>query len=624
MKLLSFCTLPLLSLSLGAQTVTTLTLDQGSGGGGNPGDVGQYTSHAIINGHPAISYYDKRGGNLKYVRASDAGGTSWSPPVLVDFGNIVGLYTSLAVVDGYPAISYYDQTNGDLRYVRANNANGTSWGVSRTVASTGIVGAYTSLAVVDGRPAISYYDQTNGDLKYVRASNAGGTVWGAPVTLDSTGAVGWHSSLTVVDGYPAVSYHDVTNGDLKYVRASDASGAVWGTPRVVDSAGLLVGLYSSLKVVDGHPAISYQNNVYFDATLQKMIYGSVKYVRATDTTGTNWGSPLSVTNFGGIGTSLAVVDGHPAISYHDAVNGDLKYARAGDANGASWSTPVTLDSTDSVGDFSSLVVINGHPAISYYDKTNGDLKWAIYGPAPDIQVEAPLGIVRASGGLPLNFGTQPVEGGPIIGFTHRVTNAGPEPLTGLTATIIGAAPADFTLSAVPPATLAPGENFQFVVSFDPTEPGVRTATLSLASDDPAEIPFLVPLTGIGLTAQEAWRMQYFLTTENSGNAADDADPDGDGDENLFEFVAGLVPNDPASRFQLGVEPVAVEPAQKAIVFGPVIAGRTYEVRSKASLSDPTWEPLGSFTTSDNGNERTVIDLDAGTGPRFYIVEIVRP
>ncbi len=302
-----------------------------------------------------------------------------------------------------------------------------------------------------------------------------------------------------------------------------------------------------------------------------------------------------------------------------------------DLASATPSTPVaTLNNPDPALDdgFGSSVAIDAMTvAIGTPDDDSllaGQGSVHVFGQAPDIQVEAPLGMVRVSGGSPLNFGLQSVEGALIIGVTHRVTNTGLGNLTGLVATIVGAAADDFTLSALPPATLAPGVSFQFEVRFDPRELGARMATLSLASNDPDEIPFLVPLQGTGLTAQEAWRMQYLLTTENRGDAADTADPDGDGDENLFEFVAGLVPNDAGSRFRVRVEPVVEEPGQKAIVFGPVIAGRTYEVKSKGSLDDPTWEPLESFTMTGEGAERTVIDRSPGEGPRFYIVEIIRP
>jgi hypothetical protein len=127
-----------------------------------------------------------------------------------------------------------------------------------------------------------------------------------------------------------------------------------------------------------------------------------------------------------------------------------------------------------------------------------------------------------------------------------------------------------------------------------------------------------------LTAMETWRFTNFGTTANTGDAADSADPDGDGHTNGFEYVAGLVPTSVLSRFAVRVDNVAGQPAQKAIVFGPIGAGRSYVVKSKATLADPDWMPLGTFSTSDDGTDRTVTDLDAGTGAKFYHVEITKP
>jgi len=126
------------------------------------------------------------------------------------------------------------------------------------------------------------------------------------------------------------------------------------------------------------------------------------------------------------------------------------------------------------------------------------------------------------------------------------------------------------------------------------------------------------------TAQESWRAANFGTPQNTGNAADTADPDGDGCNNWFEYVAGLTPTDAASRFQVRVDMVAGQPGQKAIVFGPVMPGRTYTVKSKAGLTDATWTALTNFTTTDNGAERTILDLNAGNDLRFYEVEITLP
>ncbi len=329
------------------------------------GDVGKYTSLAVVNGNPAISYQTNGAGygDLKYVRATDADGTSWGTPVTVDASGLAGDYTSLQMVNGNPAISYHEDSADDLKYVRATDANGATWGTPVAV-DTGSVGGHTSLEVVNGYPAISYYDSVGNDLKYVRAADAGGTNWGTPVTADASG--GQYTSLAVVNGNPAISYYEFGGNNLRYVRATDADGTSWGTPVTLDAGGT-VGLYTSLEVVNGYPAIS-----YFDDSNDDL-----KYVRANDAGGTNWGTPVAVDTNGSVGAypSLEVVSGKPAISYWDFGSGDLKYVRAADTNGATWGTPVSLDTAGNVGAYSSLAVVDGNPAVSYNDVGNGDLKF---------------------------------------------------------------------------------------------------------------------------------------------------------------------------------------------------------------------------------------------------------
>ncbi|MHC5054992.1 MAG: hypothetical protein ACYTKD_09790 [Planctomycetota bacterium] len=334
------------------------------------GDVGRYTSLCVVDGKPAVSYYDATYGDLEYVLALDAQGSAWGRPVSVKTSDNVGQFTSLCVVDGRPAISYYDFTNGDLKFVGAVNSRGSRWGTSVDVDSTAdTVGLYTSLCVVGAVPAISYYDLTNGNLNYVLASSSSGSAWLTPVAVDTDDDVGAYTSLCVVNGNPAISYHDVTNGDLKYVRADDANGLSWSAaPIPVDSTPDFVGEHTSLCVVAGNPAISY----YDDSN------NSLKYVRANDANGSSWGTPIAVDGaaiFVGEYTSLCIVDGRPAISYYDSLSGDLKYVRADDALGTLWGTPVAVDTAGIVGQYTSLCVVDGRPAISYYDSTNGHLKY---------------------------------------------------------------------------------------------------------------------------------------------------------------------------------------------------------------------------------------------------------
>jgi hypothetical protein len=321
-------------------------------------------SLAVVNGNPAMSY--NFAPDLKYVRASDANGTSWNAPVTVDSTGTVGEFDSLAVVNGNPAIAYYDGSpNLNLKYVRASNVNGGAWGTPVTVDSTGDVGLYPCLVVVNGNPAVSYYDHTGLNLKYVRSTDIGGTNWALAITVDSTGNAGYANSMAMVNGNPAIAYGISSPDGLKYVRATDANGTAWGAPITVDASAVFGDI--SLAVINGNPAIS-----YFDA-----INGRVKFVRATDANGATWGPSVILDTPGGTDayTSLAVVAGNPSISYCDTINGDLKFTRASDPNGATWPGVLTVDHEGSVGFNTTLRVVNGQPAISYIDGTDGQLRY---------------------------------------------------------------------------------------------------------------------------------------------------------------------------------------------------------------------------------------------------------
>jgi hypothetical protein len=331
-----------------------------------PNNVGQFASHAVINGNPAVAYYDATSGDLRYIRAYEANGISWGTPITVAALNNVGAFASLATVNGNPAISYYDATNGDLMYVRATNADGTAWGTPVIVHATGTVGQYTSLQIVNGNPAIAYYDVINGDLRYVRATNADGTAWGASIGLDVANNVGLFATLKIVNGNPAVAYYNATNGDLRYIRATNVNGTVWAAPVTIDAANT-VGQYPSMQIINGNPAIAYYDATNFD----------LRYVRATDASGTAWAAPLAVQTANNIGQypSLLTVNGNAAIAYYDVTNGDLRYIRATDANGVTWGTALTVEATSNVGQYASMIIVNGRPAVAYYNSSAGDLRY---------------------------------------------------------------------------------------------------------------------------------------------------------------------------------------------------------------------------------------------------------
>jgi hypothetical protein len=150
--------------------------------------------------------------------------------------------------------------------------------------------------------------------------------------------------------------------------------------------------------------------------------------------------------------------------------------------------------------------------------------------------------------------------------------------------------------------------------------GGLTATLGLAVLDSAKDNY-GSYAGDGI--DDSWQFQYF----GLGNpqAAPLVDPDGDGQNNHFEFTAGLVPNNPLSRLLLYIESVPGQPHHKNLIFEPIVPGRTYTVLSSTSLMSASWSALpGTPVTSDSGNQRTITDSSATEVKKFYRVAITKP
>jgi TATA-box binding protein (TBP) (component of TFIID and TFIIIB) len=63
--------------------------------------------------------------------------------------------------------------------------------------------------------------------------------------------------------------------------------------------------------------------------------------------------------------------------------------------------------------------------------------------------------------------------------------------------ILGADAADFKVTALPSNSIAVGESTTFAITFDPSMPGLRTATVSLASNHPDFNPFTFAVSGFG-------------------------------------------------------------------------------------------------------------------------------
>ena len=121
---------------------------------------------------------------------------------------------------------------------------------------------------------------------------------------------------------------------------------------------------------------------------------------------------------------------------------------------------------------------------------------------------------------------------------------------------------------------------------------------------------------------DAWQVQYFGL--NNPMAAPGVDADVTGQTNLFKYLAGLDPTDPTSRFTLNISPVAGQPGKMNLIFSPRLSDRSYTVTSNAQLTATGWSAITASAPSDNGQQRTVTDLNATGARKFYRVEITKP
>jgi len=119
-----------------------------------------------------------------------------------------------------------------------------------------------------------------------------------------------------------------------------------------------------------------------------------------------------------------------------------------------------------------------------------------------------------------------------------------------------------------------------------------------------------------------WQVQYFGL--NNPNAAPGADPDGDGQNNAYEYVVGTVPTNAASHFSLSISGFPGLASQKALTFSPRLADRTYLVEFSTNLHSAGFSPLTTATQNDAGSVRTVTDTNATATSKFYRVNISLP
>ncbi|MEM7797947.1 MAG: hypothetical protein AAF633_02050 [Chloroflexota bacterium] len=365
-----------------------------------------------INGKPAVAFFDSNTRQVNYIQANDAEGSSWQTPVIIDtFTGSVNLKVELSLVNGHPAVAYAHRGPSSiaLRYARAADSNGISWSSPITADnSSPFTGYYADMQIVDGAPAVTYFNWSTKSLMFVRAQDSNGTSWGTPQILDTT--INYPIAMEIVNGQPAVSYRNTALNEARYLRATAADGSSWGSPVTLGILGQTTNL--DLELVNNIPTVVYREglNTYFQQandlngsswlsatvlhsnssgydlfesiglivadgrpTLTGLNFDrkGLLFARADDSLGSQWSTFPNI--YGGLaGDSLSVAEiaSNPAVSFNGTSG--LQYMRATDRYGTVWETPITIDPAPGIGEFNQLLSVNDRPAIAYFNSFDYD------------------------------------------------------------------------------------------------------------------------------------------------------------------------------------------------------------------------------------------------------------
>lgn len=292
----------------------------------------------MIAGHPAVTYceYDWDGSIWQYLlyyeRAFDVLGEDWqNSRKLADptTGAIRGQHCQLIDLAGVPGISYIDGFSQSLLWTTGSDADGTAFTTPLVLetpaggSGTYSCGEYNSLAKIDGKPALSYLARVSDisagyKLMYIRANDALGSAWGAPVVvLQAPNIAQGTSLLELAGGLPGILFENYSPSDqvlLTFISGDNASGGTWST-------GFDLLTTSSENYFPQLHTVMYNGKPLMAGILEAGWINPVDtlyFSRATAADGSAWNSAAQIADTGGgYELSLCLVAGKPALCYYD-------------------------------------------------------------------------------------------------------------------------------------------------------------------------------------------------------------------------------------------------------------------------------------------------------------------
>lgn len=376
----------------------------------SPGDVGRFSSMALIGADAYVAAYNNTYGDLMIGHITPPGVVSgWDfvdgvpdePPDvtnshnrggIMDKGDDVGRYTSIAAsADNEPIIAYYDKTHGALKLASFGairwHTHTVDVGVGAPDAGGDDVGRWTSMTVgPDGKPAIAYSAWVQNGVSGMPESQLR---WAQATTTTPTAASDW--TITVLDSRLASS-NGAPPGDMgapgpdMAMAPPDMAGTT--PPDVLLPEGIAL-MAAAARKADGSPGV-----VYYDRTR-----GNLRLIEWNGSTSA-WNKPVVLDGEDAMGNDLGDVGLYASLTYDAMGVGHISYENATKDSlfylntmtkmpevvddGYHPKDEQTQDGIDSpvwhlVGDSSSIQEASGTVVIAYQDSTVLMLRLAVKG-----------------------------------------------------------------------------------------------------------------------------------------------------------------------------------------------------------------------------------------------------